>query len=204
MKKNLILLLVSISLILSTTPVFAAEDSSETEQTTEIKKYTLEVPLQSKGNYFTSIVDENSIMTLEVLDPADESEPIDIKNINTRALGNEEFAPGTYTRTLRYYEKITNGQEFIASWQVKFTIYSDSTYPKITYVSGLTQTNFPSVTAPSIKRAQATSSSAAYAYAYAQNTVQTWDRYVRLLDMTYSLYKDDSGTASVDMTKYAR
>ena len=169
----------------------------------------MEVPLLAKGNYYTTIIDDDCVMKLEVFDVFDESTPVNVNQINTRAQGSEEFPPGNYTRTVRYTETInassTNPRTFKAAWQVKFTIYVDSTYPKITYVSGFTElSNFPTTSAPSIKRAQATSSTYAYAKAYAQNTVQTWDGYVRFLNMEYRVFNDDSGKAVVNMRKELR
>ena len=206
MKKCNSVLLVLFLFLSMTMPINATD-----QQHQETKSYTLEVPLLPSGNYYTSITDEDCIMTLEVLDPLDKSVSINVNDLKTRAIGTEEFAPGTYTRTVRYSETLkvpstgVNPVVFKVAWQVKFTIYTDNTYPKITYVSDFTElSNFPSVTHPSIKRAQATSSSAAYAYAYAKNAVQTWDQYVRFLDMYYYLYNDDSGKAVVDMTKYGR
>lgn len=202
MRKFKILVLSLFLLMAMQMPVNAANNLSKET----IKEYNLQISLLTEGNYYTAITDDDCIMMLEVLDPTDKSVPVNINEINTRSLGDEEFAPGTYTRTLRYSETINptapQPVTFRATWQVKFTIYADSTYPKITYVSGFTElSNFPSTSGPYLRRAQASSSSPAYAEATLRNSSQLYDGYKRILYMKYYLYGDDSGTVDVDITK---
>lgn len=178
-------------------PIHAHQDNTQ-----KVIEYTLEIPLFSEGNYYTSIIDEDCTMILEVLDPTDNSLPINIDEINTRALGTEEFAPGSYTRTIRY-RQVINSVEMIAAWQVRFTIYSDSTYPRITSVTGFTELkNMPKTQNPYIRRAQATSSNYAYADAEASNENWLIDGNVRRAEMEYRLYRDDSGRAIVNVITY--
>ena len=191
MRKFKIFTLVLVIFMSMGMPINATDKQSK--ETT--KEYHLQVPLQAKGNYYTTITDGNCIMTLEVLDPTDKSVPINIDKINTRSLGNEEFAPGNYTRTLRYSETLYNPNPntedvtFKAEWQVKFTIYVDSTYPKITYVSNFTKLEtFAISRAPYLRRAQASSSLPAYAEASAFSGFHLYDAYNRNLYMTYYLY----------------
>lgn len=189
------IIMVLVLLMTGMTPVWAKENTDV--ENAEPQDYeTITIPVLTEGNYFIEWTSEDgAVARVEITDPTNDA-PMQDMSCMPLILGDEEFAPGSYTRKLEFKCTVIN-ITFRMVWNVNFTIYSTK-MPKITSITGWKQEYFATYSEAKIERSTATTSTSAFAYSSGRDVIRKPDGKATFVDMQFYLYHDDSAKIRIN------
>ncbi|MCF0110382.1 MAG: hypothetical protein HUJ58_00640 [Erysipelotrichaceae bacterium] len=181
MKRLILLLSVFLLIAGSYIPVSADEE--------EMRTY--EIDLYGNKESYYEYVTETDTVIIKVTDGS-------LPKGNSRIIGAEEFAPGSYSRTISYQRKPVKSKAALKlEWKVRFTV-SATAKPRITSVSDFISSDYFATTGgPTITNPIASVSKAANAYAYGRDVIYKPDGKSTVVHMNFNLYHDDSASVHI-------